>query len=249
MPYRRPGSSIRANGNIQRFGTNRPLKNYTSLQSTTKRHQLQASLASFASILAGEYAPLPLIRFERNSGTPPAATASNNYQNTQVFNGGSVRNFKCDIYAKSLSSTTTFKIDVYAVALSFYDALVWDTVISTACPVQFSVAAGSEGEVTNKAVSATLIAPNTIANYKFVQHYMKKIGSLILAPTDSGTTTATMTLKGVPPKCRRSNLGMFYGLYFHNDSSTNAAANFTGTLEYNISFDEIPSENPMPYLW
>lgn len=248
MAYRRPGYSIR--GNTQRnTTTNRGLKNYALQQTSTERHQLQGALAQFASIASGSYASLTLARFVRNSGTRPTATASNNFQTTGVFNGGKISNFKCDIYAKSLSASTTFKIDVYAVALSFYDALVWDTVISTSCPVTFSVAAGTEGEVVAKTPSATLITPNNINNYKFVQHYIKKIGSFVLAPTDSGVTTATMSLRNIPAKCRRANLGMFYGLFFHNDASTNASAAFTGTMEYNISFDVVPSDTPLPYLW
>lgn len=249
MAYRRPGSKFRANGNYQRSTAQQKLKNYGSLQTTTNRHQVQGVVSEFASMTAGLYAPLQLLAFRRNNGSPLSPTASNNYQTSQVYNGGYIKNFKCDIYAKSLSSTVTFKIDVYAVALSFYDALVWDTVITTSCPVSFSVAAGFEGDVSAKTPSATLIAPNSINNYKFVQHYIKKIGSMILSPTDGGETTATMQITNVPPKCRRANLGMFYGLFFHNNSDTNAAATFTGTMEYQLSFDEIPSENVMPYLW
>lgn len=232
-------------------GAGRSQKNYALAQTTTKRHQYQGSSSQFASILSGEYASLTLAKFERNSGTPPTATASNNYQNNKVYNGGEVRNFSAHIYAKSLSSSTTFKIDVYAVALSFYDALVWDTVISTSCPVSFSVAAGSEGEVVGKTPTATLITPNNIANYKFVQHYIKKIGSFVLSPTDGGSTVATLHLtdKDYPAKCRRANLGMYFGLFFHNDAAANASGNFTGTLEYDISFDEIPSADPLPYLF
>lgn len=249
MPYRGKSRRYSGTGNYAPITTGKPLRNYGSAQTTTQRHQFQGALATFSSIAAGEYAPMTLCKFNRNNGTPLSATASNNYQSANVYNGGKIINFKADLYAKSLSSSTTFKIDVYAVALSFYDALVWNTVQPTACPFTFSTTAGDEGEIDTKTISATLVAPNTINNYKFVQHYIKKIGSLILAPTDGEGTTATMQLRSLPPKCRRANLGMYYGLIFHNDASTNASGVFTGTLEYNISFDVIPSEDVLPYLW
>ena len=100
-------------------------KNYASQQSGTKRHQFQWASADFASITAGKYAPITLLKFVRNDGvtddTPPSATASNNYQSNEVMNGSKVVNFRTKIDMKSLSSTKAFSIDVYEITCSFWE--------------------------------------------------------------------------------------------------------------------------------
>lgn len=222
------------------------LKNYANQQTTTLRHQTQSVNTEFASIAAGSYATYHIARLFR-AGV--AATASNNVQSNKVNNGSTIGNLKLNIYAKSLSSSTTFKIDVYSVALSFYDALIWDTVQPTYCPVTFSTVGGAEGNVTFDTPSATVIVPNAINNFTFLQHYIKRVGSLILTPTDGADSVATLQLTKFPAKVRRSQTGMFYGLIFHNDSDTNGAGTFTGIMNCDLSFDEYPSDSGMPYLY
>lgn len=255
MPYRRPGST-RLTGSI---GTGNPLKSnrqMSTLQSPRLRHQYAQAITGFASMLPGVYSALTIARFVRNDGvtddTPPSATASNNLQSNKVMNGSRIQNAKVSINMKSSSASTAFDIDVYEVATSFYDVLVWNTIIPTSCPLTYdSTTTGppnKQGEVSAKTPTATLITRNNFANYRILQHYMRRLGTVHFTASDGGDNTAVLTLTRIPPKVRRSNQGMYWGLFFVNDSDANNAGTFTGVATAEISFDEIRSDNYLPFI-
>jgi len=94
-----------------------------------------------------------------------------------------------------------------------------------------------------------LITENTIKNYKFLQHYIKKRGTVFVTNEDGGNGgEVTININRVPPKCRRSQTGMYWGLFFHNNSDKNGSEtlNLDATIEE--SFEEIPSDNRLPYI-
>lgn len=234
--------------------------NYGSLESGLRRHEFQAPAfpvpAGFPALAPGEYFGHILAGFRRTfsgatSDVPPTATASNNFQSTRVMNGSRIENFRAKITIKNRSNIGGW-LGVYRVALSFYDALIWDTLISTSCPVTFdSTGVGppdTRGRVDTKAVSTTLITKNNWRNYKTVQHYMEYLGDIQLTPEDSDKGLVEIEITDIPPKCRRSNTGMFYAYFFHNSSDMNGAETLQITSSVDVSFDEIPAEDRLPYV-
>lgn len=262
MSYRRPSAprtSVQSTFRTTSRGTGYQ-KNYVSQQSGAKRHQFTADVPCGSvppALLAGEYAIVPLLKFKRSAtgvvdDVPLAPTASNNYQTSNVFNGGKIVNFHATVRIKNRAAIGGY-LDVYQVALSFYDALVWDTLFPTACPVQIDTTtvgpADLRGQVTTKAMTTTLIVENTINNYKFLQHYIKKMGTIFITNEDGGNGgEVTINIDKVPAKCRRSQTGMFWGLFLHNNSDKNGAETLTLDCTVEESFDEIPSDNRLPFI-
>lgn len=260
MSYRRSRGS--------RFGVNQSTQSgsravsaqpsYVTQQSGTKRHQVQ-SVGSPAPIalLAGEYFKFQLLRFARSAagGTddvPPSATASNNYQSTVVFNGSKIRNYNSTIRIKNRGAIGGY-LDVYECALSFFDVLVWDTIQTSTCPFTFDSTtvgpADLRGAVAFKTMTSTLIVKNTIHNFKFVQHYIKARGTIFVTNEDGGNGgEVTINVNRVPAKCRRSQTGMMWALFFHNDSDANGAETLALDATMDTSFEEIPSDNRLPFL-
>ncbi len=230
--------------------------NYGTLGSGLKRHMYSTGLASIASLAPNVYSANKILRFVRNDGVtndvPPSATASNNYQTDKVMNGSRISNLQVKVAIKNTSATNSMILDVYVIILSFYDALVWDTINTSASLVSFdSTTVGPpdiRGQVDYRATSATRLLRNTYANFKHLQHYYKNVGQLIFTASDGGSNTQTFILRGVPEKCRRSQNGMFYGLVIHNDSDTNGAKTWTGEGTMEVSFEEYPTENRLPWL-
>lgn len=261
MSYRRPGrsSQMRVQSSLSpasRSGSSQ--KQYVSQQTGSKRHQFTAVASGTPGTLtAGLYFNFGLLLFRRSAvgGTddvPLAPTASNNYANPFVFNGGKIVNFNATIRLKNRGAIGGY-LDVYEVAVSFYDVLIWDTLFPTACPLTFDSTtvgpADLRGGIALKTITNTLITENTIKNYKFLQHYIKKRGTVFVTNEDGGNGgEVTININRVPPKCRRSQTGMYWGLFFHNNSDKNGSEtlNLDATIEE--SFEEIPSDNRLPYI-
>lgn len=261
MPYRRPsrGSSLRVQNTLaSATRTKSGQRSYVSQQSGSKRHQYQAvSAGTPQTLTAGLYFFFSLLQFKRSAAggvddVPPSATASNNYQTASVFNGSKIINYNASIKLKNRGAIGGY-LDVYEVACSFYDVLIWNTIFPTACPFTFDSTtvgpADLRGELGAKAITNTLVVKNTIKNYKFLQHYIKPIGTVFVTNEDGGNGgDVTINVNRVPPKCRRSQTGMLWALIFHNDADSNGneTLNLDATLD--ASFEEIPSENRLPYI-
>lgn len=261
MVYRRtrPRYGMKGGGGLVSNSTNRYLKksNYVSQQSGNRRHEftLAAPIVGSASILnANEYFGVEIIRFQRTftgaADTPPTASASNNYATSGVFNGSRVSNLESTIVLKNTSATVSPTIDIYEIALSYYDGLIWNTIRPTQCPVAFTTGVGvTAGEcyLDPAKVLATTILDQDIKNYKFQQHYLKKVGTVTLGNTDT-TNVATFKVNQIPPKCRRSQTGMLYAYIFANDSVKNGGA--TINLDYTLEtkFSETPTDLRLPFI-
>lgn len=212
-----------------------------------RRHQYNAEGA--ATLALDDYFHIPLLRFDRDAF--PAPTASNNYQTPDATNGSRVSDFLASIKIKTVLAVPAL-LDVYEIATSFFDVMVWNTVQPTACPVTFSTAAGAEGEINQKAMVGTLINSNTIANFRFVQHYIKHKGTLEFGVSGSDQDIQEIVANEIPPQCIRSNLGMSWSLYFKFSSlKNNAAATFPYKFAMESNFMESPMTDTeqLPYLY
>lgn len=255
MQYRRPrvASQTRSISPTRHQGSG-----YQTSGTGVWRHEYNTAITGIGSINPASFASVQLLRFVRSFGSagqndfPPSPTASNNFQSFNVFNGSRIENFEAKFNIKNISSTTAYDLDVYIIALSFYDALVWDTVLPSNSLVTFTSALGdpdNRGQVFIKSPTANLVTRNSFANYKINQHYMQKLGTIHLSPSDGTSGTAEFSLKELPMKVRRSQTGMFYAVIFANDSDVNNGSIFQGTGTAQVSFDEIPSENRLPYVY
>lgn len=230
---------------------------YKSLQTAQRRHDYSAGAPNTSlspTTLTGEaFFGVTLCRFKRSfsgvADTPPTATVGNNYQSPDVFNGSLIRDLDAYIRITNKSNTDPAILTVYEFALSYFDVFNW-LIIPANCPFTFDSSGGvNSGEVdwANPVVGSTL-SENQILNRKFLQHYAKKVGEITLGLETSGSETAEIRWKGVPPKCRRSNSGMFYGYAFVNDSDKNEGRTLSMDYAFRNHFIEIPSENRLPWL-
>lgn len=247
-------SAVFTQGGGTRTRTPRGLDNYQVLDTAVRRHQFTASapqLGTPAALLPNEYFITRLLKFKRTFGAgaddPPSPTASNNYQSSTVFNGSKVGNMDAVVRLKNNGTAQEATLDIYEIALSFFDALIWNSVRPTNCPFTFTTAGVTSGELVEKAIVATTILDSDWNNFKFQQRYLRKVGTVTIPNTD-GDNVVEFRVNQIPPKCRRSQTGMYYGYIFANDSNKNAAA--TLALDYSLEekFDEFPAENRLPYI-
>ena len=145
--------------------------------------------------------------------TPPTPTTSNNYQNASCFNGSKIQKMNAVFRLKNTSATQVATLDIYEIALSFYDAHVWNGLLPANCPVTFDSTTVSPGDnrgtVSAKAMTATIINDNTYRSRKFIQHYMRKVGTVTIGNQD-GNNVAEFRVNKIPNKCKRVQTGMFY---------------------------------------
>lgn len=261
MPYRRPGrrSSISVNPTSRSaYGANRGQKSYVSQQSGSERHEFQQlSTGTPLTLTAGLYFFFTLLRFVRSAsgGTndvPLSPTASNNFQTPNVFNGGKIINYNGKISIKNRGAVSGY-LDVYQVNVSFYDVLVWNTLFPTGCPFTIDTTttgpADLRGRVDGKTITSTLIVKNNIKNFKFLQHYIKPMGSVFVSNEDGGNGgEVTININRVPPKCRRSQTGMLWAIMFHNDSDKNGSETLVLDATLDTSFEVIPTDNRLPFI-
>lgn len=249
-------SGLYASNDSKLVQSNSSIKDYGMYSTGAKRHQFTSGgLNGFLVMASGAYGTVDLLKFVRNDGvtddTPPSATASNNYQSNEMMNGSYCSKFKAVINIENSDATVGTYLDIYEVAVSFWDVYLWNAIYPTACPYTFSTSTGPpdiRGRVNLKAVTATLVVENVIKNHKFLQHYIKKKGTIYVGPLGQSNNKAQIVIDRAHPKCRRSNNGMYWGLIFHNNSDKNGAlgANLVATAEYD--FLEHPTENRLPYL-
>lgn len=257
--YRGKGGLTAYQG-VANYGPGRLPNDYRSQQSGVYRHQGNAApnTGTPSALAANFYFVFNLLRFKRTfapgvtDDTPPTATASNNYQNTDTFNGSRIENYKNKITITNTSSTITAILDVYETALSFWDGLIWNTVRSGTCPVTFDTTTVSPGDqrgtIGPKTPTGSIITLNDWSNVKFQQHYLKKRGTITIPNKDAGNNVVEIFINQVPGKVRRAQTGQYWGLFFHNDSTKNGSNTLALTATQEFSFDEKPSDNRLPYI-
>lgn len=256
MPYRRPSGrrTSAIQGYSMRSNQNRS-NNYTSEQSGIRRHD--RAITQSGSDVTGVYKVIDLCRFTRTfdpgstSDDEPTASAGNNYASGRVMNGSKVVDFRANFTVSNNSTSVGCYIDVYTIALAFWDGLIWKSIQDATCPIAFSETGGvgsTKGEVTTKTPAAGLITAQNYRDFKHIQHYMKHLGTIYLTPDDGGSSATSFSLNGLPAKCRRSQTGMFYNLFFVNDTIKNSSVSIDYKVVSDISFKEIPSVNRLPYI-
>lgn len=260
MPYRSPARprSLQFKGRSNRG--NRKLKNTVSQLSNAKRHEYQATpdivVVGYPALAAGEYFGFTLARFRRTfSGatddTVDTPTQSNNYQTPDVMNQSSISNHQAKFTIRNRSGIGG-TLSVYRVALSFWDAHTWNTKHPSFCPVTFDstgTAPDTRGTVSAKAVTTTIITRNAYNGFKGVQHYLDYLGEIEVPSEDAGNGgMVTLDVDGIPPKCKRANEGMFYAYFFHNDADKNGNETLQLDATVDVSFDETPTDNRIPWF-
>lgn len=264
MSYRNRGSRFPGGNRTALSPRSNPFRSgrsYASEQSGLRRHQFiaapSAPAAGIGIVAANEYLVFNIARFTRTfdagvtDDVNPTATASNNFQSPNVMNGSKIINLNAKLKIQNTSASNSAVWDVYEVALSFYDGLIWTTLLDASCPFTFQNAGGAgdtDGQVRVKAIISSLLVTNTVKNFKFLQHYLKNRGSITLTPTDGGAPNAEINLRRFPEKVRRSQTGMMYAIILHNDSGKNDAQTLNSDASLEVSFDEIPSENRLPFI-
>ncbi len=263
MPYRTPGGS-RYSGTSMRTlrRTNSTLNrqsDYGYEQSGTLRHEFLAqhdSEFTTSVLAAGDYQQIDMLRFKRtftvSPDEPDTPTAGNNYQTPEVFNGSLIRDYSRVLKITSREATNndtvkSFTLDIYQLVYSFFDAHTYEAFSLTAGlgnVVEFDNSGNDAGEVNFVSTHPTFTS-NTVKNSKFLQRYIQLIGRVEI-PVGQ---TVKLNINRIPPKVRRANSGMFWGLIIHNDSITNDANGFGGAISTETSFKELPSDNRLPFLY
>jgi len=257
MPKFTGYQKARARGNDLSIGSRARThgSNYGVEQTAVRRHDFLAGApdAGTPLTLSGlDYLAIKFFRFRRSFGAgsddPPTATVGNNYQNGDVFNGSTISDFNCLIRLTNKSNADPLTLTIYKFVFSFWDVLVFNTLNPANSPFTFSQASTNEGEIDIKAILSSALNENSILNRKFNQHYAQKLGEITLAQEGSGKETVELSFKGVPPKCKRSQSGMFYGICLANDSDKNEGRTVSMDYSYFGHFLEHPSSNRLPWL-
>lgn len=258
--YNRKSSLFSSGLQTASRGYNRKINEYKGQSTNIRRHEYVAGTpdvtptGTMAVILANEYFGVVLAKFERSFGggadDPPTPTTGNNYQTAKVFNGSYIMNMNSTITLKNNASADPATLTIYEIALSYMDAHTLDGLRPTESCVDFITSSPNQGRVdfVPDPAPATIMLENSIKGRRFLQRYYKKIGTVTLGNQDQASSTATFTITRIPPKCRRSQTGMFFAYVFVNDSDKNDSR--TLDLDYSLenNFDEIPSDNRLPYL-
>ena len=212
-------------------------------------------IQNMAPINLGDYATSTLCKFRRSfdgstSDGEPSATASNNYQTNGVMNGSKIGKFRAKVHLSAKGSSAGIYLDVYLTQTSFSDALYADAIYDSSCPVDFNNGTDvwAQGEVGFKVPIITW-TENNYKSFKGIQRITKFIGTVFLSSEDGGTPSAEFMISQLPAKCRRSQTGMFFGLMLHYSSTKNSEPTANVDASVDISFDEYPASNRLPFKW
>lgn len=265
MPYRftkskfyarRPGQYSKMSQKTRAGGLGNRADNYSLNQTGGRRHEFIVTPVRGNPLVWEPEAlvAVALGQMQRAFNTadePPTPTAGNNYQAISVMNGSTIGNYKAKIRLSNNSGSTGAYIDVYTIELSFYEALIWDTVNAgglAMCDFD-QVTADRQGEVSFKNPLPAFSA-NLYKNFKFTHHYMKHRGTIFLTTEDGGgTAQGEINFNIVPGKVRRMQTGAFWGVILHNDSVKNNSDTIDVTVSTEFSFMEYPTENRLPYIY
>lgn len=228
--------------------------NYAARQTGVRRHEYTTQEKNTAALAAGDYIAINMLKFKRTfdplvEDVEPTPTRGNNYQDYQVMNGSRINRFRKKITIRNNIPTDaantvqkTIKFDIYEVALSFWDGYILEQyeqeagLFNEIINHDSSFANPTFGEVSFDSVHPT-VYNNHIRNSTFLQRYYRHKGQVSI---DAGGQ-AEINVNYIPPQCRRSNSGMFWGLILLNDPDTNFNEAISGTVVSETSFEEIPS--------
>ena len=164
------------------------------------------------------------------------------------MNGSSISNFKSHWRITNNDTNDTCNLDIFQIATSYFDVPSWGLLNADGNPLNDSGAAANvEGQVTWKGIHPADLSIQDWNNLKTQQHYMQHMGTVTIGNADN-ENTVELELNRIPPKVRRSQTGMFWGLLFLYDFTKNSAA--VADLDFNqtVKFDEHPSDQRLPYL-
>lgn len=253
------------NRNTKRARPNGALPNQPSLgyrQTGVRRHEFTSGDKNTTSLTAGDYVTITNLRFKRSFSTTipdvePTPTDGNNFQSSSVMNGSRIMNFRKRITIRNNQSTgaatgtqKTVKYDLYELVFSFWDAYLFEQYGQDAGLgdkiVDFDGTTVSEnvGEVDWNAVHP-LLTNNMIKNSKFLQRYMKHRGQISVAAGEQ----VELFVNRIPPACRRSQTGMFWGFLLLNDTIENQSEAIVSSISSETSFEEIPADERLPFLY
>lgn len=229
---------------------------YSSGLSSIRRHEYSSAILGSGTIATGLYQFVPLAKFKRAFGatddSPPTPTSGFNFQTPDTFNGSRIENFQAVIHLNNALTSTGY-LTVYESALSFWDGFIWNSVFPSQCPITFdSTTVGPpdvRGEIAYKTPTATLITSNLNKSNKFLQRYIKQVGQIFMPSRESMESSVDLKISRIPAKCRRSQNGMNYTIYLHNDSVVNKSAAMQVDSSVENSFDEVPSDLRLPYIY
>jgi len=113
------------------------------------------------------------------------------------MNGSYIKNLNCKITLKSNQSDRSQFLDMYILVLSFWDALVWDTVLSANCPVTLDTTGSgppdTRGAVAFKTPTSTIINANNYGQYKgSMSNHDKVYDNVVEVLLNGGEITTNM---------------------------------------------------------
>lgn len=230
------------------------LPSYSTPNTTIRRHQYNSAVLGSGSILANLYQIIPILQMKRtftaSEDTPDAPSNGSNYETPDVMNGSYVTNLQSVIHVQNKTNNVPGWLSVFEIAVSFYDALVWNTLQTSSCPIQFDTTTTGpdhRGEVTIKTPSLGLFSEANVKNFRFQQRFVREIGKIYLDGNEKNSQV-DIRLTRFPAKVRRVQQGTWYGIVLFNDSTINSAGTITATTTLENSFDEIPSDERFAYL-
>ena len=142
--YRRPSRQVTgATTRTNRRGVQNLRKNYAYSGTGGRKHEFTTPASRgdptvwTSELLVGFQLAAFARTFTAADDTPPTATAGNNYQSSSIMNGSTVENFSAVLRLNNNSGSTGAYIDVYTMSLSFYEALVWETIQPATALVDF----------------------------------------------------------------------------------------------------------------
>ncbi len=215
-----------------------------------RRHEFTSDHGTMTT--SGEYETIIFAKYKRDFTLPdddPTPTASNNYQTPNIQQGGMVNSFQARVMMRHVALNPAF-YDIYEVVCSFYDSLITDTIKDVLCPIQMTTdmpgSLDNRGEVTFKSPHITF-TDNNLKNSQLLQHIIHHRIRVPFGQKDATATPTTLEFNRIPAKCRRSQIGMFYGLIIHNPSDLNGSATPNLQISSEIAFNESPTTQKMPW--
>ena len=115
----------------------------------------------------------------------PTATASNNFVSSSVMNGSYVQNHQTSVKIQNEGSQPHY-FNIYTVAFSFADVLYASALFPSEFPYQMETTGNDAGIVTPTTVTAVGFSDTNWRNFKTLQKYIRKVGTINIGTHDAG---------------------------------------------------------------
>lgn len=192
-------------------------------QTKVHRHGFDTSL----TVPAGKAEKLSLLAYSTTTQTPITGTDSQ-YNTLHIPDGSKVNKYWLDMTIEPSSNTKVYDIYIGWIALSMDEILsIPDT--------QIALSKGADDRISGTtedfAMSTFRLNPKN-------RHFIKGMKKLTLY---AGKPAQVSRWLRVPPKCSRSQEGMYWGLYIAN-ATTDSTGTTDGTVNIKVSrvFNEFP---------